>query len=78
MYIHTEGMENPMTSTTLKLSWDAYTSKHFDRIYNQHADELGHYPSFTVLHGGDHARVITTEPDAARAIINDLEAAIRA
>lgn len=59
----------------LRLSWAAYTSEYFDRIYDAHAERIGHRPGFTILHGGDHARVLTTDADAdaARAIIAELE-----
>jgi len=62
-----------MTNTRLAMSWDAYTSRYFDIVYDRYSDALGHRPSFTVLHGGDHATVSTSEPDAARAIIAEVE-----
>jgi hypothetical protein len=61
---------------TLALSWAAYTSGHFDRIYDGHAARLGYRPSFTVTGGEGHANVATTEPDIASVIIADLEAAV--
>jgi hypothetical protein len=62
---------------TLKLNWNAYTSKHMDPIYDAHAERLGHRPAMQILHGGDHAKVITTadDADAVRAIITDVEQA---
>lgn len=60
-------------NTQLPLSWTAYTSEHLDTVYDRHAASLGHRPSFTVTYGGDHAVVHTTEPDAARAIIAEVE-----
>jgi hypothetical protein len=63
---------------TLKLNWTAYTSEHFDPIYDAHAKRLGHRPAMRIRHGGNHAKVITTADDAAavQAIISEVESAV--
>jgi hypothetical protein len=63
---------------TLKLNWTAYTSEHFDPIYDAHANRLGHRPAMSIRHGGGHVKVITTadDADAVRAIISEVESAV--
>jgi hypothetical protein len=67
-------------SNELKMTWIAYTDKGFDKIYEAAAADLGHRPMFSVTHGGDHARVRTTDADyaTALAIIAAAEAAVSA
>ena len=67
-------------SNELKMTWTAYTDKGFDKIYEAAAAALGHRPQFRVTHGGDHARVITTDADyaTALAIVAAAEAAVSA
>jgi hypothetical protein len=59
----------------LSISWAAYTSKHFDTIYDAHAARVGHRPEMRILHGGGTAKVLTTAADeaAVRAIISEAE-----
>ena len=67
------GMRNELC-----ISWIAYTSEHFDAIYNAHAERIGHRPAFVVMRGEGHARVLTTDDDRshAQAVIDACEAAV--
>jgi hypothetical protein len=73
-------MNETTTEIRLMLSWAAYTSGHFGRIYTEHAERLRYRPEFTVTHDGERARVTTTHADAnaARALIAELEAVANA
>ena len=73
--MYTRGMSNE-----LKMTLTAYTDNGFDKIYEAAAAALGHRQQFCVTHGGDYARVITTDADyaTALAIIAAAEAAVSA
>jgi hypothetical protein len=62
---------------TLTINWAAYTSEHFDPIYEAHSERTGHRPTMSIRHGGEHAIVATTtaDADAVRDIIKEVEEA---
>ena len=67
-----------MNTVQLFMTWNAYTSKSFDAIYERHAEQAGSRPAMRVLHGGERAKVFTTSTDetVVRAIIAEAEAEV--